>query len=659
MKNKFKLVLLSGLVLSLNLVSCDTDNNDSSDISSSVESDTSFHFKEESKTLYIGEQYRTHLVNASGKILYQVDTNSVSVDENGVVLALQEGTALLTATDENGNTDSMRIEVVKNENPLVNVTVFDSKVEVGEHAVFLLGFSSKVPEEERNNYRIVILSGANLVEVDENMQGFTCLASGVVHFVFSNGIHVSEDVSVEIVQYSYKGVTIQSFVVTSSSGDYSLRKGETIKLTGSVDGISIADSSLNYKLVKGGEVASIDSNGILSLKDTINQVTDIEVEVTYKNSVSQTVEIVGYPSDLIEPNSISISSEKDTFNINEELPVKVSFASSLASEDGLYKDYYFEVTSNPQAVRITSNGLVGVKIAQIKVVAKLGNLTSNELTLEVTSREDPYLNVDEDEFYQDYYMASTYEDAVYRTRHYLMSGDTSPQDQAPTISSSQPKDNGKLMRNTSLTYSDYDENGDPIAYTVVDEVGDPIYTIFKDAAYTTLQDVAAYVFAFNDIPANYIQGKHGNPSTNPWHKWLRCNQSNFSGSTTSYPYEPALPDISGIGGDLHYYEIDIGTTGTSTDPSYMPHEYNDGKNIDRGAARIVYASYRKYDDELSPNERYVFYTYNHYNDFQEYLNYYNGWGEMFGNITGGGEMSSHENYNPTPYPEVVYSDFRN
>lgn len=659
MKNKFKLVLLSGLVLSLNLVSCDTDNNDSSDISSSVESDTSFHFKEESKTLYIGEQYRTHLVNASGKILYQVDSNSVSVDENGVVLALQEGTALLTATDENGNTDSMRIEVVKNENPLVNVTVFDSKVEVGEHAVFLLGFSSKVPEEERNNYRIVILSGANLVEVDENMQGFTCLAPGVVHFVFSNGIHVSEDVSVEIVQYSYKGVTIQSFVVTSSSGDYSLRKGETIELTGSVDGISIADSSLNYKLVKGGEAASIDSNGILSLKDTINQVTDIEVEVTYKNSVSQTVEIVGYPSDLIEPNSISISSEKDTFNINEELPVKVSFASSLASEDGLYKDYYFEVTSNPQAVRITSNGLVGIKIAQIKVVAKLGNLTSNELTLEVTSREDPYLNVDEDEFYQDYYMASTYEDAVYRTRHYLMSGDTSPQDQAPTISSSQPKDNGKLMRNTSLTYSDYDENGDPIAYTVVDEVGDPIYTIFKDAAYTTLQDVAAYVFAFNDIPANYIQGKHGNPSTNPWHKWLRCNQSNFSGSTTSYPYEPALPDISGIGGDLHYYEIDIGTTGTSTDPSYMPHEYNDGKNIDRGAARIVYASYRKYDDELSPNERYVFYTYNHYNDFQEYLNYYNGWGEMFGNITGGGEMSSHENYNPTPYPEVVYSDFRN
>ena len=53
------------------------------------------------------------------------------------------------------------------------------------------------------------------------------------------------------------------------------------------------------------------------------------------------------------------------------------------------------------------------------------------------------------------------------------------------------------------------------------------------------------------------------------------------------------------------------------------------------------------------DERYVFYTYNHYNYFQEYLNYYGGWGEMFGNITGGGTISSKYDYNPTAYVEVV------
>ena len=46
-------------------------------------------------------------------------------------------------------------------------------------------------------------------------------------------------------------------------------------------------------------------------------------------------------------------------------------------------------------------------------------------------------------------------------------------------------------------------------------------------------------------------------------------------------------------------------------------------------------------------------AYNHYNDFQEYLNYYGGWGEMFGNITGGGTISSRYDYNPTPYVETV------
>ena len=58
---------------------------------------------------------------------------------------------------------------------------------------------------------------------------------------------------------------------------------------------------------------------------------------------------------------------------------------------------------------------------------------------------------------------------------------------------------------------------------------------------------------------------------------------------------------------------------------------------------------------FEPNELYVFYTHNHYNDFREYLNYYGGWGEMFGNITGGGTISSKYDYNPTDYVEVVHA----
>lgn len=264
-------------------------------------------------------------------------------------------------------------------------------------------------------------------------------------------------------------------------------------------------------------------------------------------------------------------------------------------------------------------------------------------------KEDPYINVDKDEFYSEYTPASSYTDAYYRTLHNLMSGTIGEQDQAPTISSYQPKRNGKFIRNTEMIYS---EDGN--TYYVVDAHGNIAMEIYRGAAYIMLEEVAAYVFAFGEPPANQTSSKNTSPSSSPWGEYLRLNHTAFSGSTRSYPYEPELPNISGCGGTLNYYEMDIGTTGTDCDPSYTAAIYNNGKTITRGAARIVYVCE---DDDgngtIDYDERYVFYTYNHYNDFQEYLNYLGGWGEMFGNITGGGKISSKTDYNPTPYVQVV------
>ena len=103
--------------------------------------------------------------------------------------------------------------------------------------------------------------------------------------------------------------------------------------------------------------------------------------------------------------------------------------------------------------------------------------------------------------------------------------------------------------------------------------------------------------------------------------------------------------------------MDIGTTGTDCDPSYPADIYNDGNSITRGAARIVYGKTDlDKDGVFEAGEWHVFYTYNHYNDFQEYLNYAGGWGEKFGNITGGGSISSKYDYNPTDYVPIYFGD---
>lgn len=267
----------------------------------------------------------------------------------------------------------------------------------------------------------------------------------------------------------------------------------------------------------------------------------------------------------------------------------------------------------------------------------------------IPSGDDPYENVDSDEFYENYKPATSYEDAYYRTQNGLMSGTIAEQDQAPTISAYQPKQNGKFIRNTEMIYS---EDGN--TYYVVDAYGEVVMEIYKGGAYIMLEEVAAYVFAFGEPPANQTSSKNTSPSSSVWGIYLRLNHTAFSGSTSSYPYEPELPNISGCGGTLNYYEMDIGTTGTDCDPEYTAAVYNNGSTITRGAARIVYACE---DDDgngtIDHDERYVFYTYNHYNDFQEYLNYEGGWGEMFGNITGGGKISSKTDYNPTDYEDVI------
>ncbi len=267
---------------------------------------------------------------------------------------------------------------------------------------------------------------------------------------------------------------------------------------------------------------------------------------------------------------------------------------------------------------------------------------------------DPYTNVDKTAFYADYTPAVSYMDSFYRTKHKLMSGSITLPDAAPTAAEYRPISDGRYVKNTGAYYS---EDGN--TYYVLDGYGNYVMSIYRGGAYITLEEVAAHMYAFGELPANYTSKKSGKPSSDPWGEYLRLNHSHFSGDVARYPYEPRLPNINGCGGDMQYYEMDIGTTGTHTGHRDDGKSYNNGSSIVRGGARIVYAR-----QDLNRNgiyeigEVYLFYTYNHYNDFEEYLNYYGGWGEMFGNITGGGQMSSKTSYNPTPYVEVTYSDLR-
>lgn len=283
------------------------------------------------------------------------------------------------------------------------------------------------------------------------------------------------------------------------------------------------------------------------------------------------------------------------------------------------------------------------------------NETNRDTEVQIPT-SDPYVGMTKAEFYANYKPATCLADALYRSQHGFLSGSLDIPGQYAQDAAYRPMEDGKYVRNTDSYYLD---SGD--TYVVVDSYGKEVMRIYKGGAYITLEEVAAYMYAFggtkDGIPANYTSSKKTKPTGSIWGEYLRVNHSYFTGSTTKYPYEPELPNISGCGGDLQYWELDIGTTGTIT-PGYKGKLYNNGTTITRGAARVVYARQDLNGNGIyEQNEIYVFYTHNHYNDFREYLNYYGGWGEMFGNVTGGGVFDSKTNCNPTPYVPTAYRSF--
>lgn len=288
-------------------------------------------------------------------------------------------------------------------------------------------------------------------------------------------------------------------------------------------------------------------------------------------------------------------------------------------------------------------------ISLVLLVLLLCGCQQETVPVTTPTLSDPYIGISAQEFYGDYTPATSLQDARYRSRHGFLSGSLEVPDQELERAADQPMSAEHYIHNMDRHYED---DGD--TYVVTDGEGNEVMRIYRGGAYITLEEVAAYMYAFGgdeSLPANYITKKSGKPATNKWGQYLRLNHSWFKNDPRSYPYEPELP---GNGTGVQYYEMDIGTTGTVT-PGYSPKLYNDGTTITRGAARLVYTRQDlNGDGVIGEREVYVFYTHNHYNDFTEYLNYYGGWGETFGNVTGGGVFDSDTACNPTPYPGVVY-----
>ncbi len=555
------------------------------------------------------------------------DNSIISVSEEGVIKALSEGNVIISAFIS-GAIDTISVNVIKSDTPSLIVTSNkDINVEVGNtFGVFYqtYNYSGEV------YYEISNLSVIRFIEDKENAFYFEAIGEGDTEITillddiyFPNIVTISVHVSPKVNTYLNISIDENAMLV-----------GENKNINIDIYDEKLIDK-ISYEITEGNDRIDIKNNRIYAKKSGFARFF-----AKIGDLISNEIELYIYDFDIYSSkNEISVG-ERIIITINDESIDKSSLY--LVSEENNVISLYYDNRDDLLYLEGLSDGETSFYLVGPN------NLISNKLNI-VVNGSNPYLDISKEEFYSDYKRATSYKDAMNRSEAYLMSGSIDLQDQEPTIASYQPSLNGKLIHNSSLNYYN-----DGLTYTVNDSNGNPAFDVYFGAAYTSLEEVAAYIYAFGDVPINYSESKNMKPSRSPWGEFLRLNNSEFSGDTDRYPYEPVLPNISGCGGNLIYYEIDIGTTGTDCDPSYKSKIYNDGYSITRGAARIVYSRYYKdTGKEVNMEDRYVFYTYNHYNDFQEYLNYEFGWGEMFGNITGGGEISSKVDYNPTPYVETL------
>ena len=319
---------------------------------------------------------------------------------------------------------------------------------------------------------------------------------------------------------------------------------------------------------------------------------------------------------------------------------------------------------------------------------------SNGETSSTSTSTDTYSSIDtnsEREAFMtsnSYTVASSYEDAQLRSAHGLSSGSNqSSQIITNTTTSSNYKSGSSFKRNTTSQYT-FRNDGSYESYTILNGDGSVYETIYYGGAYTEINEVASYLLAFEEVPPNMGYYKNNKSTSDPaisnWWRAGRVNYGVFSGPLESnYTYEPAFPGMALYSGNngtatRTYVECDFGDWSNYNNASYVTSQgvYSDGSSsINRGVLRFVFTA--KYSSTSSANSngysistntnslnsnysgaeninnRYVFYTYDHYGDFQEYLNYADGWGQRFGSMEAGNSTPTGTTYSPTAYPTTV------
>ncbi|MEG1222708.1 MAG: hypothetical protein RRZ92_03950 [Bacilli bacterium] len=329
--------------------------------------------------------------------------------------------------------------------------------------------------------------------------------------------------------------------------------------------------------------------------------------------------------------------------------LSISSILSLASCTFLPPPYFGNSSTTSSSDTSSSTNTTTSSSTNTSTTTTTSDTTSSTSTTSTTSVKpplvDPYIDIDTisevKNFYKNYTPSTCFEDAQFRTKHMLISGSSAASDYKVALT--RPLGDTTAVRNTFMDYT-YRDDGSYESYKLY-SLDKTFTTIYYGGGYSDINEVVAYLFAFGEVPPNVSpdKGKLNNFVKTNWWRYARVNDGYYSGpSSSSHQYEPYL--YGQRNDTVSYNETDFGDwqyyNDIIYDKQYSPTTYikNSEGNItgNRGNLRLLYTTKEKNPGNKNDfSKRRVYFTFNHYNDFVEYLNYRDGFGQQFGNMTKG------------------------
>ncbi len=290
-----------------------------------------------------------------------------SVDENGLVTAISEGEATITAITNDGSelTASCTISVKEIFVESIILNLESASVEVGETVQLI---ATVLPENASYKSYIWGSMDETIATVDDN--GLVTAVSAGHTLIYASTTRASANGAAVGAWFAIIVHPKGTESITLDHEEVALNTGETIKLTAIVLPDDAPDKSVTW-ISSAPQIASVDANGL------VTAISDGEaiITATTKSGLSASCTVVVNPI-LVE--SVTLNIESASLGVGET----VQLIATVHPENATNKSYFWKSMDETIAT-VDDNGLVtAVSVGETSILARTNSASASGAVLE-------------------------------------------------------------------------------------------------------------------------------------------------------------------------------------------------------------------------------------------------------------------------------------